>query len=86
MSSKEIQKLEFISNILSEDDKKNLVLKEFVSIFFQHVSFGYLENLCEQTSQNILTDIAKKAFDILKKSSINFFGTSEYFRIKFSIL
>jgi glutamate dehydrogenase len=68
MSSKEIQKLEFISNILSEDDKKNLVLKEFVSSFFQHVSFGYLENLCEQASQNILADIAKKAFDILRKS------------------
>ena len=66
MSSKEIQKSEFIGNILSEDDKKNLVLKEFVDSFYQHVSFGYLVNLCEETSKNVLVQIAELAFGIFK--------------------
>jgi len=68
MSSKEIQKIEFIGNILSEDDKKNPIFKEFVYSFYQHVSFGYLVNLCEQTSKNVLIELAKQAFKIFQNT------------------
>lgn len=66
MLSKEIEKSEFISHILSSADQKNPILKEFTQNFYQHVSFGYLKSLNEQTSGKILTDIAKKAFEIFK--------------------
>ncbi len=66
MPSKETQKSEFISHILSQNSEKNPILKEFVENFYQYVSFGYLKNLCEQTSENVLADIAKHAFEIFK--------------------
>ncbi len=61
-----MQKSDFIKNILPSAYKENPIFEEFVKGFYQHVSFGYLLSLSEQTSKNILAEIAEHAFRILK--------------------
>jgi len=68
MSSKEIQKSDFIRQIHSKSDKKNPILKEFIENFYKHVSLGYLKNLAENISHDILTEIATLAFEVFNTS------------------
>lgn len=81
MSSKKIQKKDFINQILSKENIEDSVLKEFVENFYKHVSFGYLKSIKEQISLNTLEEISKLAFETFKKTPPN-----EAFQIKHYVL
>lgn len=69
-----MKKIELITSFLCEKNKKNTAFIEFLETFYDQVSYGYILYLIEQTSKDVLIEIAEIAFEFFKTkiSSSNF--------------
>ncbi len=61
------QKSEFISSLLLNKEKDDKLFREFIGNFYKNASLGYLLNITEQSSKNIILKIAEHVFEIFQK-------------------
>ena len=63
-----MKKSDLIINIFNKSQKKDSLFEEFFNAFYQHVSLGYLKNICKNSSKNALAQIAELTFELFKKN------------------
>ena len=62
------QKSKFISELLLNNGKGNELFDNFLEHFYKHTSMGYLLSIAERSSNTVMLQVAKHAFEIFQNT------------------